>query len=200
MRRQNLPILETLITLGVILLPCFSNGEDVPSPQEPWIQARAQISFVDSSTYSNEAWCWLRYDPEHDEWLERSRLGRWNPVALGDRLMAMITKAKRRAGLDAIGVALPIFEDYLESAQVPAEEPDLEDLGPAPIQRPQVPPRTLEQLALELKKRGLTLASLAQKMELRLERLAQEPELAWDYLASQEEEILSSEGVENEAL
>ena len=84
----------------------------LPTPQEPWVQVEATVEFEDGSKFTNEAFIYFKYDEETGEWLERTRRGEWKPVNLGDRIMTAITKAKRRAGVDAVGLALPIFEDF----------------------------------------------------------------------------------------
>ena len=68
-----------------------------PSTQEPWVEANATIEFMDESHFENIGVVDCLPGP-----------------GVGNAVMKSVTKAQRRAGVTAVGVALPIFEDYVE--------------------------------------------------------------------------------------
>ena len=68
-----------------------------PTKDEPWVEVVATITMGDDSEYTNLGV--VACTPGTD---------------VANALMKAITKAKRRASIDAVGVALPIAEDYLE--------------------------------------------------------------------------------------
>ena len=70
-----------------------------PTKEEPWFEATATVAFKDGSEFTNIGVVYV-------DW------GRPSDVANG--AMKSLTKAKRRAGVDAVGAALPIYEDYIE--------------------------------------------------------------------------------------
>ena len=70
-----------------------------PTKDEPWFEATATVGFKDGSEFTNIGVVYV-------DW------GRPSDIANG--AMRSITKAKRRTGVDAVGAALPIYEDYVE--------------------------------------------------------------------------------------
>ena len=68
-----------------------------PTTTEPWVEVKATITMGDGSEYTN--------------------FGAVDCIpgsGVSNALLKSVTKAKRRAGVDAVGVALPIAEDFLE--------------------------------------------------------------------------------------
>ncbi len=76
---------------GVIEHPC--------TKEEPWVRAVATIILNDGSLFKN-----IGSVPANPA----------NPLEVSNAEMKAVTKAKRRSGIDAVGVALPIYEDYVE--------------------------------------------------------------------------------------
>lgn len=146
-----------------------------PTPDEPWIQATATIEFEDGSQFVNEAWMYLRYDEQSGLYSERSRRGDWNAVSPGDRCMAAITKAKRRAGVDAVGVALPIFEDVAEWS-LAGTHTDTVDAEFTRLSRPG--PGTIEGLMEMVTEDGYSLEDLIQAVGWTVDRMARFPDRA----------------------
>lgn len=68
-----------------------------PTREEPWIEVQAMIVMGDDSEYVNFGVVDCPPGP-----------------GVGNNIMKATTKAKRRAAVDAVGVALPIAEEYLE--------------------------------------------------------------------------------------
>lgn len=68
-----------------------------PTKDEPWVEVKATVEMGDGSVYSNYG-------------VVDCAPG----AGVGNAIMKTVTKAKRRAGVDAVGVALPIFEEYTE--------------------------------------------------------------------------------------
>lgn len=68
-----------------------------PSKDEPWVEVTATIVMGDGSEYVNLGVVACTPGPD-----------------VANSIMKATTKAKRRASIDAVGVALPIAEDYLE--------------------------------------------------------------------------------------
>lgn len=156
----------------------------LPTPDEPYVRVRATVEFEDGSSFTNEALIYFKYDQERGEWLERTRRGDWRPVNLGDRIMTAITKAKRRAGVDAVGLALPIFEDYVEYM----EGGEVIDISPRPLQDevPELPsgePRNLaELLAKAAQELDLDAAAIQEKLGKDLSQIAEDIPSAWEAL------------------
>ncbi len=71
-----------------------------PTKDEPWIESVATIVMGDGSEYTNYGV--VGCAPGGD---------------VGNSMMKCVTKSKRRATVDAVGVALPIFEEYVEWRQ-----------------------------------------------------------------------------------
>jgi len=152
-----------------------------PSPDEPYVRVKGIIKFRDGSEFSNEAVIWFRY--EDGEWYERMRSGDWKPVNLGDRVMAAITKAIRRAGVEATGIALPIFEDtapYVDASyRVVSEEESVVSMP----ELPSGPPRNLaELLAKAQEELGLDGAGIQERLGKDLGEIAQDVQGAWEAL------------------
>jgi len=166
----------------------------LPTPQEPWVQVRATVEFEDGSKFTNEAFIYFKYDEETGEWLERTRRGEWKPVNLGDRIMTAITKAKRRAGVDAVGLALPIFEDYVEYM-----EGEIIDVVPRPVEEtPELPsgePRNLaELLAKASEELGLDAKGVQEKLGKELSEIAQDVSGSWTELQEEARKGPDEEG------
>ena len=68
-----------------------------PTKDEPWVESKATIEMGDGSIFVN--WGVVYCIPGPD---------------VPNATMKSISKGKRRAGVDSVGVALPIFEDYIE--------------------------------------------------------------------------------------
>ncbi len=87
-----------------------------PTPDEPYVHAVGFVEFNDGSQFSRYATIYFVY--KDGTWYEKSRDRELKEIAnLGDRVMACGTKAGRRTGIQAVGVALPIYEDYMEWRQ-----------------------------------------------------------------------------------
>lgn len=73
-----------------------------PTKDEPWFEAVGTVKFKDGSEFTNIGVVGVNLN---------------NSMEVANGAMKAITKAKRRAGVDAVGVALPIAEDFLEYAE-----------------------------------------------------------------------------------
>jgi hypothetical protein len=73
-----------------------------PSKDEPWFEAVGTVKFKDGSEFTNIGVVGVDLN---------------KPMDIANGAMKALTKAKRRAGVDAVGVALPIAEDFLEYAE-----------------------------------------------------------------------------------
>lgn len=85
-----------------------------PTKEEPWITARARVEMHDGSFSENEAiidWDWERVT-------ERGTGGtkdfKDKSFSFGNLCMKLITKAKRRAGVELVGVGLPVYDEWLD--------------------------------------------------------------------------------------
>jgi len=167
----------------------------LPTPQEPWVQVEATVEFEDGSKFTNEAFIYFKYDEETGEWLERTRRGEWKPVNLGDRIMTAITKAKRRAGVDAVGLALPIFEDYVEYAEGEVIEGSARVVEEQPL-LPSGEPRNLaELLARAMREFGMDAETVQRKLDKDLSEIASDVKAAWEQLqeAVKNEQLMAEE-------
>lgn len=84
-----------------------SEGEIIhmPTDEEKYIIAKARIEMKDGSYAVNES---------IKEWPIESRRDKDRSFTLGNMCKKLITQAKRRAGLDLVGVGLPIYDEYYD--------------------------------------------------------------------------------------
>lgn len=143
----------------------------LPTPEEPFVRARATIELGDGSRFTNEAWAVFRYSEKDGEWYERSRRGNWVPIILGDRIMATATRAARRAGVLACGATLPIYEDYIGEFQE-----NLPKITPVSV------PRSFAELVNMARDLGFSPSQIAEATGLSLNEIAKNPEQAWHLL------------------
>lgn len=134
-----------------------------PTPEEPFVRARAEVHLGDGSVYANEACTYFRF--ENGEYYERSRRGEWQPVNVGDRVMAAITKAVRRAGVLAVGPGLPVYEDSYDVEAVEVVQPPS--------------PKTLAELLSMAKELGLSAGDISKLLNKPLTEIAADPASAW---------------------
>lgn len=139
-----------------------------PTEEEPFVRVEAEVVMGDGSVYTNEAWLTLQV--KDGQWYELTRRGLWAPVNLGDRIMACITKAIRRAALLAVGIGLPILED----AMILQEHEGSAD-------RPQAP-ASFAELLQWAKGMGWSPTELAEAVGRDLQEIAHDPVGAWQAL------------------
>jgi hypothetical protein len=142
-----------------------------PTPEEPFVRAKATVTLRDGSKFENEAWATFRYSEKDGEWYERTRRGLWRPVILGDRIMATATRAARRAGVLACGATLPVYEDYIGEFQ-----------EALPKQNIPVVPRTFAELINASRELGFSPNQIAEMTGLSLAEIAKDPARAWKLL------------------
>jgi len=74
----------------------------MPTDDEPYIMARSRVEMKDGTIAVNEAI------------MDWPATGKDAGFTLGDAAMKAITKAKRRAGADMVGVGLPLYDEYYD--------------------------------------------------------------------------------------
>lgn len=142
----------------------------IPTRDNPLAIVEGRIEFKDGASFTNIGAVVVDGD-------NKGGKGKWNEA---DALMKAATKAKRRAGQDAVGTTLPTYEDFIEY-----RDTEMKDITPMLTVAQSVngdSPKTLSEFLVKLNASGIDVDAACQKLQVTAITEVKDYKAAWETL------------------